>query len=568
LVAILLVAVRSNVFVPAGNIPSVLPSFNTRWKTKYPGEREMTFNDSLLRYASMRLPELNSHRLRPTIVKSPKVAGKVVSGLGIRVAAYCNARSRTLLAVGLLLVLWCPLWAENPCERNAQRALVLSGGGVKGAFEAGAVYHLVVQRGCDFGEFSGVSVGALNAVFLAQAQQASDANESHADLVDQSEALVSLWQSLRNSHDFARNRPLATLRFGLFGLDSLVDFTPLRHLEDHNISPKKLKKGRPVRIGVVSFDDGQYHEILSKSWLSAERKLDFLDYLYASSIPPVFGRLPRIAGNDPANALNQFADGSLRHITPVNSYFVECNTTAPPTRLLAVSEESTIDNCSSAVGTLPAHELVQQLFVIVTSPYSRNSDYLPLADCDCDRNRPGQITDGRKVLNRTLEVMDDSTYRRDLDSLLLKNDLLRWRWHAYQRMLLNVTSEQLMETRQRFLGSGASLESYNRDPRDLGAPSLPYEIGLVAPQKEFADLKNILKFSRNSMQEQLYCGCMAANEMMEAQFGLPSLANRCSERFPRYASMKRNRSTLAMAWSGGTCESPAAGQPDTTVAEE
>jgi predicted acylesterase/phospholipase RssA len=482
-----------------------------------------------------------------------------------------NTRRGTIRAhwlILLLLVSCCLATAENPCGSPKQRALVLSGGGVKGAFEAGAIYHLVVQRGCDFGEFSGVSVGALNAVFMAQAQEASDGDQSHANLVDQSEVLVSLWQSLRSSHDFARNRPLATLRFGLFGLDSLVDFTPLRHLEDNNISLKKLKQGRPVRVGVVSFDDGQYHEILSKPWLSTERKVNFLDYLYASSIPPVLGRLPRIGGDDSASEPNQFADGGLRRITPVNSYFVECNTTAPPTRLLAVSEESPISRCSPDVAALPAHELVQQLFVIVTSPYSRNSDYLPLADSAGDRDRARQITDGRKVLNRTLEVMDDSMYRRDLDSLLLKNDLLRWRWHAYQRILLNVAPEQLMETRRQFLGSDSSLESYNRDPIDLGAPSLPYEIGLVAPQKEFADVRDILKFSRSSIQEQLYCGCMAANEMMEAQFALPSLANRCSERFPRYASMKRNRSIPAMAWRGGTCESRAAGKSDTTETQK
>ena len=496
---------------------------------------------------------------------------QAITILGVPTIWSPNRRRGTIRAhwlILLLLVSFCLANAENPCGSLKQRALVLSGGGVKGAFEAGAIYHLVVQRGCDFGEFSGVSVGALNAVFMAQAQEASDGDQSHANLVDQSEVLVSLWQSLRSSHDFARNRPLATLRFGLFGLDSLVDFTPLRHLEDNNISPKKLKQGRPVRVGVVSFDDGQYHEILSKPWLSTERKVNFLDYLYASSIPPVLGRLPRIAGDDSASEPNQFADGGLRRITPVNSYFVECNTTAPPTRLLAVSEESPISRCSPDVAALPAHELVQQLFVIVTSPYSRNSDYLPLADSAGDRDRARQITDGRKVLNRTLEVMDDSMYRRDLDSLLLKNDLLRWRWHAYQRILLNVAPEQLMETRQQFLGSDSSLESYNRDPIDLGAPSLPYEIGLVAPQKEFADVRDILKFSRSSIQEQLYCGCMAANEMMEAQFALPSLANRCSERFPRYASMKRNRSIPAMAWSGGTCESRAAGKSDTTAAEK
>ncbi|HXZ80332.1 MAG TPA: patatin-like phospholipase family protein, partial [Terriglobales bacterium] len=59
--------------------------------------------------------------------------------------------------------------AQDPCANNEHRALILSGGGVKGAFEAGAIYHLVVLRGCDFQDFAGVSVGALNAAMLAQA---------------------------------------------------------------------------------------------------------------------------------------------------------------------------------------------------------------------------------------------------------------------------------------------------------------------------------------------------------------------------------------------------------------
>jgi predicted acylesterase/phospholipase RssA len=435
----------------------------------------------------------------------------------------------------VLLALYGVAQAEDPCASVKQRALVLSGGGVKGAFEAGAVYHLVVQRGCDFSEFSGVSVGALNAVFLAQALESADTSESHANLVDQSEALVSLWQSLNSARDFARPRPLATLRFGLFGLDSLVDFTPLRHLEKKNISLDKLKRGRPVRIGVVSFDDGRYHEILADQWLTTENKVNFLDYLYASSIPPVFGRLPRIAGAKSTSEATQFADGSLRHITPVTSYFVECITVGRPApRLLAVSQESSTENCLKASDTTSAHGAVQQLFVIVTSPYSRISDSLPLADCACNRHESRQFTDGRKIFSRALEVMDDSVYRRDLDFLLSANDELRWRWQAYQRLVLDAAPKPLMDARSQFLGSAASaLESYNRDPDDPGAPSRPYEIGLVSPNREFADLKNILKFSRSSTQEQLYCGCMAANEMMIADFGLFSLAGGCAERFPR-----------------------------------
>ena len=61
--------------------------------------------------------------------------------------------------------------ALNYCEPEKKRALVLSGGGLKGAFQAGAIYHFVVHRHCDFREIAGVSVGSLNAVILAQAQR-------------------------------------------------------------------------------------------------------------------------------------------------------------------------------------------------------------------------------------------------------------------------------------------------------------------------------------------------------------------------------------------------------------
>ena len=50
-----------------------------------------------------------------------------------------------------------------------RRALVLSGGGAKGSFQIGAMEELILNRGLDFEILCGVSVGALNASFLAQA---------------------------------------------------------------------------------------------------------------------------------------------------------------------------------------------------------------------------------------------------------------------------------------------------------------------------------------------------------------------------------------------------------------
>ncbi|OGW39560.1 MAG: hypothetical protein A2Y97_11820 [Nitrospirae bacterium RBG_13_39_12] len=50
-----------------------------------------------------------------------------------------------------------------------RRALVLAGGGARGAYQAGMLQELVINKGLDFQILRGVSVGALNAAFLAQA---------------------------------------------------------------------------------------------------------------------------------------------------------------------------------------------------------------------------------------------------------------------------------------------------------------------------------------------------------------------------------------------------------------
>lgn len=486
----------------------------------------------------MRLPAFNSRRLRPP---------RTVFAVGVPLVSF------------LLLGALCPLWAENPCEHAAQRALVLSGGGVKGAFEAGAVYDLVVFRHCDFSDFSGVSVGALNAVFLAQAPRAMDHGSSSASLADQSEALVSLWQSLRSSRDIARSRRFATMRFGLFGLDSMYDFTPLRRLEQKSISIEKLSRGRPVRVGVVSVQNGEYTEV------PAESKANFLDYLFASSIPPVMGKLAAIRAGEAKSESGQFADGGLRHITPVASYFMACpasvvsaNDMLPPARRAT---------CGGAEKeSFPAHEAVQQLFVIVTSPYSRDTDSLPVLDRTCCRPGTRVMTDGRKILSRTLGIFDDQVYRQDLDFLQSANDVLTWRWRTYKQMTVGASPEQIADVKERFRVPGDfTFESYNRDADDLDSPSRPYDIGLVAPEKEYADLKNLLVITPGGIQEQLYCGCVAADQMMQRRFGLPSLSHKCVERFPRIVRGERLPSGEETPFEASVCR--AKSNPESWLSE-
>jgi len=435
------------------------------------------------------------------------------------------------------LFAWGCMWSArsvaqsgDPCVDGKRRALVLSGGGSKGAFETGAIYHLVVQRHCDFHEFSGVSVGALNGAFLAQAAPSQDPSESFGNLAARTEGLVSLWQSVKSAKDIRKARRLAMARFGLFGAESLSDFGPLRQLLDRNISIEKLAEGRPVRAGVVSFWSGSYREVLAQPLIAKAGARSFMEYLFASSVPPVYGKLPRIADGsmaDDPKLWSQFSDGSLRHITPVASYFKTCGSdTYDPAHADAACP-------SNSVFAAPPHSPVEQLFVIVTSPYARNSDSMPPMEAGCCRPGRHQITDGRKILGRTIALMDDAVYRSDLDFLYFANDLLRWRRQTYEQITLNSDPGKLAETRRQFMGSnGFAFESYNRDPQDADAPSRPYEIGLVIPDREFADPEHLLVITPAIIREQLLSGCLAADAMMQRDFHLSSMADQCAQRFP------------------------------------
>lgn len=496
----------------------------------------------------MRLPDLNRSCLRAIEATVPH-CGKVESAESSK----HHHLSRILSFAAVLLLCSCTAYAEDPCATPKPRALVLGGGGIKGAFEAGAAYHLVAHRKCDFNEFSGVSVGSLNAAFLGQARRSTDVRDSYASLLDQTEALVSLWQSLKSSHDIARRRPLATLRFGVLGLDSLVDFSPLRRIEDKNILLDRLAAGRPVRIGVVSFYDGEYREILVNELLSDGDELKFRDYLSASSTPPVLGRLVRIPEPEESEP-QQYADGSLRHITPVDSYFNACQPSLLAQNALVSGRGAPVENCSARQLLAPEHELVQQLFVIATSPYNRDSDSRPVLDPKCCPAGTRQITDGRKILGRTLALLDDEIYRRDLDLLLFANDALAWRWHVYEQLIRGAPPGETGEIIQGLRGAGGfAFESYNRDPEYPNAPSRPYEVGLIVPEKEFADLRSLLTISPEGIEDQLYCGCVAADRMMQVEFGLTAMTDQCAARFPRSVRSSRSLSPAVTQRDQSVC---------------
>lgn len=422
------------------------------------------------------------------------------------------------------------------CAANQNRALVLSGGGARGAFQAGAVYHLVVHRHCDFKEISGVSVGALNGSFLAQAASSADPAQSLSNLAEQAEALVAVWTSIRGPQDVFKARHLGMLRFGLFKLEYLNDFAPLRNLISDKVSPARLLTGRTVRVGVVSFWDGRYREVVASSTSVEQNKL-FLDYVFASSLVPIYGQMPQIQ-DDPAitdrNQWPQFADAGLRRVTPVSSYFMNCDTAPAPfdTKTgIATVHAAPCDRQGTRL--IPAHQkAIRQLFVVIASPYSRASDQSPIQNVEecCDRGTH-RFTDGHKIMERTISLAVGLPYRWDIDFAQLANEFLRWRQEEHNALLRVVDPGKIAEFQESTRGLNADfpVESYN--PDDTAAvPSLPYEIRLIIPDKVFAD---VYGFDPQNIREQLYCGCLAADQMMSRPDATQSMSVQCAQRFPQ-----------------------------------
>jgi hypothetical protein len=436
------------------------------------------------------------------------------------------------------------------CSTNQGRALILSGGGAKGAFEAGAVYHLIVHRHCDFKEFSGVSVGALNVSFLAQAATSSDPERSLTNLEKQAESLVAVWDGIRGPQDIFKKRFLGMLRFGLFGAESLNDFTPLRNLINNGVSPKKLLMGRTVRVGVVSFWDGRYREVVA-SKTSEQENQKFLEYVFASSLIPIYGQMPQIQ-DDPAitdkKQWMQFADAGVRRVTPVSSYFMTCDTTALPFEAALSPLSQSLAPCDNQRGKwIPAHEnVINQLFVVMSSPYSRSSDEVatPNPD-DCCQKGTRKFSNGHKILERTISLSMGIPYRWDLSFAQMANEFLAWRQEQHNVYVLAVAPGKPLDFQQQARRLNFPVESYN--PGDTaGVPSLPYEIRLIAPQKIFAD---IYGFDPPNIREQLYCGCMAADQVMSNGDPKRSLSLQCALRFPELPQAKKS----AKDWDSDVC---------------
>jgi NTE family protein len=176
------------------------------------------------------------------------------------------------------------------------RSLVLSGGSSKGSWSAGAIKHLLGDLQIHYGSLHGVSVGAINASFLAQFPEGQEK--------DAAKQMEDLWLSLNTDKIYTRWKPFG--RFHVLWMSSFYNSQPLMDLIREHIKLDKIRtSGKQVDVGATSLSTGKYY-------VSSQRDDDFIEFVIGSSAFP--GLLCPIKIRD-----QLWMDGGCQELSPVRA---------------------------------------------------------------------------------------------------------------------------------------------------------------------------------------------------------------------------------------------------------
>ena len=189
------------------------------------------------------------------------------------------------------------------------KILVLAGGSVKGAFQAG-VMKAMMERGYQPDAVYGVSVGSLNAAYFVNQLGMQALTGGPISFTDASQDLWDFWET-RITSPKSLSKPFNIFQLGLTALrkkfKGLVDTQPLRNLLTEVLSIRNLHASPiDLKIGAVNIIDGTMYYVDT----SEEH---FLDYLMASSAVPILMPVVKINGE----TRRSFLDGALRDVAPI-----------------------------------------------------------------------------------------------------------------------------------------------------------------------------------------------------------------------------------------------------------
>ncbi|MFL6770586.1 MAG: patatin-like phospholipase family protein, partial [Sphingomicrobium sp.] len=145
-------------------------------------------------------------------------------------------------------------------------AIVLSGGGAKGAFQVGVLDELITNRGVKIDIAVGTSTGSIQALAVAQ---------------DDIPKLVQIWSRLRKNSDIYEKRPLGVAS-ALLGSKSIYKAGGLKRMLEDTADDDRLRAtGKKLRLGVVNLGTGLFRTI-------DETVPGIHNWVYASCAMPVF----------------------------------------------------------------------------------------------------------------------------------------------------------------------------------------------------------------------------------------------------------------------------------------
>ena len=281
-------------------------------------------------------------------------------------------------------------------------ALVLSGGGFKGAFQVGALRQLqenwkVIHPEGDgvmkFDVIAGVSVGSLNGVLTASnalneleqlwidigANVENIYTSDFIDTKDQSGRLglrldfnrikqrfipnlslkLSLWEGLGMLLSKSKRKKYIDQLLAEAERDFVTNFKNFRALADN--TPLKNRLNELVRIdminecifkcGFVSLDDGVYHSYRHTDFRSDD---DFRKGILASTAMPIVwepvARIEALVKGETRSVV-QAVDGGIRNVSPLGDVIEEINRDDPQSEYTII-----IINCNSGVVDYESYE--------------------------------------------------------------------------------------------------------------------------------------------------------------------------------------------------------------------
>lgn len=193
---------------------------------------------------------------------------------------------------------------------DKKTALVLSGGGAKGAFQFMAEKYAREVKGYSWDVIAGVSVGALNGVMLAM--------KKYARLED-------LWWNISSDQVYRGKLNFWSILMIAFGAQSIYHNDPLWKLLQEEYEYEKVEVD--LRIGAVSMRTGEYVRFIPS-------EPGFEKAILASTAIPVVWKPVQVSPAYP-----DMVDGGVRNVSPLGDVLdtdpdevviINCSPEAPP----------------------------------------------------------------------------------------------------------------------------------------------------------------------------------------------------------------------------------------------